>query len=340
MTENEDHTLEAQLPSLAGTPHPRRTPGASPPIGATKGTSLFVNGSFPRRRVLILMLAAIGGFLMTYLWSAQLVDRIIGFNVASGILGHDADTTPIGGITSGVVFAFVTGLAGSFTACNIAAFGAIGPMIGRVSTRRDKLVQTIKPLGWLALGMIPVSAIYGVIVGIVGTRMPQFSTAHPSGMSARGIQSMIAFGLVGLLMLTLALAALGLIPDPMAGISRRLSSAPMILMGALIGGFLIGRPYPLFRDMFRHAAVTHNPLYGAVAFTLQSIGNIIVMAVLFVGLSLLLGRRLQRWLADKPSRAATLTAATFVVAGVFMLLYWDVRPLDQAHTWFPRAPWS
>ena len=44
-------------------------------------------------------------------------------------------------------------------------------------------------------------------------------------------------------------------------------------------GFLIGRPYPLFRIMFRSAAEQHNVLYGAAAFALQSVGNIVVMAV-------------------------------------------------------------
>ena len=304
-------------------------------------TSLFVDGRFPRRRLLILLLSAIGGLLVAYAWSAKTADDTIGFNTANAMLGHDANTTPIGSIGSGIVFAFVSGLAGSFTACNIAAFGAVGPLVGRAQTRRDKFVSSIRPLGWLAAGMIPVSAAYGVLVGIAGTRMPQFSTTPTKGLSPRTIQSMTAFGIVGVTMIVLGLASLGVISDPLAKVSRRFRNAPLILMGALIGAFLIGRPYPLFRDMFRHAAKSHNPLYGATAFTLQSIGNIIVMAVLFLLLSYGLGGRVQRWLAAKPGRRSVMTAAAFIVAGVFTVVYWDVKVLSRlGYLWFPKAPWS
>lgn len=308
------------------------------PLGQS---SLFVDGNFPKRRLVVLLLSAVAGLLVAYAWSAQTADDTIGFNTANALLGHNANTTPINGIGSGIVFAFVSGLAGSFTACNIAAFGAVGPLVGRAPTRRDKFVQSVKPIGWLAAGMVPVSAVYGAIVGIVGTRMPQYSTAPSSGLSPRALQSMIAFGTVGVTMIVLGLASLGVIRDPLAGVSRRFPNAPLVLMGALIGGFLIGRPYPLFRDMFRHAAKTHDPFYGAAAFVLQSVGNIIVMSVLFVLLSYGLGGRVQRWLAAKPGRRSTMTAAAFVIAGVFTVLYWDVKVLARlGYLWFPTAPWS
>jgi hypothetical protein len=311
------------------------------PVVEPVQTSMFVNGHFPRHRWLVLLLGAIGGLLLAYAWSSELVDKTIGFNVANGILGRDANNTPIGGIASGIVFALVSGLAGSFTACNIAAFGAIGPLVGRAQSRRDRFIETVKPLGWLAAGMIPVSAVYGALVGIFGTRMPQFSTAQTSGFSPRTIQTMITYGVIGVVLLVLALAALGIIRDPLARISRRAPNAPMVLMGALIGGFLIGRPYPLFRDMFRHAANTHNPLYGAAAFTLQSIGNILVMAVLFVLLAYLVGSRIQRWQVRQPSRLSALMASTFLIAGVFVLMYWEVRVLHRlGYVWFPTAPWN
>jgi hypothetical protein len=286
-------------------------------------------------------LGALGGLLVAYAWSASLVDDQIGFNSANTMLGHNANTTAIGGIASGIAFAFVSGLAGSFTACNIACFGVVGPLIGQEQSRGARLLQTVKPLGWVAAGMIPVSAAYGVLVGIMGTRMPQFSTANTGGFAPRTIQSMVTFGAVGVVMIGLGLAALGLMPDPLAAVSRRFRNAPLVLMGVLIGGFLIGRPYPLFRDLFRHAANTHNPLYGAVAFSLQSIGNIIVMSLIFILLSYGAGGRVQRWLAAKPSRISVLTASAFLVAGVFSVIYWDVRVLNRlGYIWFPRAPWS
>ncbi|MEV4555387.1 hypothetical protein AB0K51_00155 [Kitasatospora sp. NPDC049285] len=297
----------------------------------------------PRRRALLVVGSAVAALLLAYAWSAKLVDTEIGVNTANTLLGHDAHKTPISGIAAGVVFALVSGLAGSFTACNIAVFGAVGQLVGEAGTRRERLLVVLRPLGWMAAGMLPVSALYGALVGIVGTRMPQFATAAaaPGTISPRTAQSMIAFGLIGLAMTVLGLAAAGVVPDPLGPLTRRFPNARMVVLGALVGGFLIGRPYPLFRDLFRHAANTHNPGYGALAFVLQSVGNMLVMAALALLLSLLLGERLRRWVAAKPSRAAALTAVAFIVAGVFTIIYWDIKVLGRlGYLWFPTAPWN
>ncbi|MFL6114943.1 MAG: hypothetical protein ACJ786_26880 [Catenulispora sp.] len=311
------------------------------PTDLPERTSLFVDGSFPRRRTVILLLSLLGGLLVAYAWSARTADDTIGFNTANTLLGHDANKTPITSIAAGILFAFVTGLAGSFTACNVAVFGAVGPLVGRAANRRQKFRAAAAPLGWLAVGMVPISALYGALVGLVGTHMPQYSTKASKGISPRTAQSMITFGTIGLVMLVLGLAALGVIPDPLAAVSRRFRNAPLILMGVLTGAFLIGRPYPLFRDMFRHAAKTHNPLYGATAFALQSIGNVIVMSLIFLLLSWGLGGRIQRWLAAKPGRTSVVTASAFIIAGVFTMVYWDVRVLGRlGYIWFPTPPWK
>jgi len=308
-----------------------------------RATSAFVSGSFPRRRGLIVLLSVLAGFLLTVVWSATFVDQTIGDNVANTLLGHEAKGAPIAGIAAGIAFAFASGLGGTFTACNIAAFGAVAPLVGSAGGRWSRFMHTLRPLGWLAVGMIAVSATYGAIVGLVGTSMPQFSTASGgSGLSPRSIQSMVVFGVIGLTMCYLGLAALGVVPDPFARIAKRFPNAPMVFMGALIGGFLIGRPFALFRQLFRDAAESGNPLYGAVAFTLQSLGNIVIMAVLFLILAYFTGGRLQRWFTAKPSRIATITAVAFIVAGAFTFLYWDVRLLARRDMlpWYPTAPWA
>ncbi|NRQ39729.1 hypothetical protein HII36_49060 [Nonomuraea sp. NN258] len=311
---------------------------------APKATSLFVNGHFPKRRALVIGLSALAGFLLTVIWSAEFVDGVIGDNVANTLLGHDAKETPIAGITAGIAFALVSGIAGTFTACNIAAFGALAPLIGGTHSIRARIVQMLKPLGWMSAGMLVVSAAYGVLVALVGTSMPQFSTAPsaPGELSARTIQTMIIYGLIGLTMIYLGLAATGVVKDPLAGIAARRPNAPMVLMGALIGAFLIGRPFPLFRQMFRDAAESGNILYGAAAFMLQSIGNILIITVLFVVFGLVAGSRIQQWISAKPSRSAVIIAAAFIVAGVFLVLYWDVRVLARREIipWYPMAPWA
>jgi len=292
------------------------------------------DGPFPRRRARVIAFSVLAGFVLTVVWSAPLVDRVIGDNVANALLGHDARATPITGVLAGVVFAFASGLAGTLTACNVAVFGVVGPMAGeRPQTVRD----TLKPLGWIALGMVVVSAAYGALVAIVGTRMPQFSTAASAGgLSPRNIQSMIAFGVVGLGFLWLGLIALGVLRNPMARYPR----APLVLMGALIGGLLVGRPFALFRMMFRDAAASNDVAYAVAAFVLQSLGNIVIMALVFVVLMHATGGRVRRWFAARPERISLVTGAGLLVAGSFTLLYWDLRVLGRTgFIWYPMIPW-
>jgi hypothetical protein len=79
-------------------------------------------------------LSVLAGLLLAIFWSAQLVDDDIGVNTANGLLGQDAGAANLTGTISGLVFAFVAGIAGTFTACNIAVFSAIAPL---ADTRRS-----------------------------------------------------------------------------------------------------------------------------------------------------------------------------------------------------------
>jgi hypothetical protein len=296
----------------------------------------------PARRGLVVGLSVLGGAVLSMIWSAHFVDKVIGGTVAGAILGQDAETYAITGTAGGMVFAFVTGVAGTFTACNVAVFGALAPMFGEGRSAYGRLVAALRPLGWLVVGMVAVSACYGVVAALAGEVMPQASTA-PSGqgLSPRSIQSMAAFGLVGLVMIYLGLAALGVVRDPLRRVSTRFPYARVLVLGALVGGFLVGRPYPLFRQLFRDTAASHDPLYGALAFALQSAGNILLVAVLFLILAVVAGGGMHRWLTAKPGRAAVVAGAGLLVAGVFTLLYWDVRLLARRGLiWYPMAPWS
>ncbi|MEU8775799.1 hypothetical protein [Streptomyces sp. NPDC048606] len=308
----------------------------------TRAPSFFFNGHAPRRRALVLGLGALVGFALTVIWSAEFVDQTIGANVSEALLGHPAKDAPLTGALAGIAFALATGVAGTFTACNIAVFSAIAPLAGQVSGRRGRAVAALRPLGRLAVGALVVSALYGAVVAVVGTGMPQFQTASPAGgFSPRIIQAMVVYGIMGLAMTWLGLAAAGLVRDPLARLTARFPGAPMYLMGAMTGALLLGRPFGLFRQLFRDAAESHNVLYGAAAFAFQSLGNIVLVGLLFLLVTALFGDRLHRLLTARPSRVSALMAAAFVAAGVFMILYWDVRMLARRDLiWYPLAPWA
>ncbi|WP_212994186.1 hypothetical protein [Actinoplanes auranticolor] len=299
----------------------------------------LVEADRPRRRAGIVLGAAAAGVLLAVLWSYEFVDHVIGDNVANTLLGHDAKATAISGVVAGLVFAFVSGLAGTFTACNIAMAASVGPMsqAGASGRTRDGLRGLLRPVALLAVGMVAVSFLYGFVGVLLGDRLPQLSTEVTAGMPVRLVQSMVVFGLIGLAFVWLGLAALGVIRDPFA----ERPAARVVLLGALVGGFLIGRPYPLFNKLFHWAVETGNPLYGAGAFVLQSLGNIVLVAVLFALIVVLSRGRFVYWLASRPTRTAAVTGALLVGLGIFTVVYWDVRlPAMFGHGWFPTMPYN
>lgn len=311
----------------------RQFPDATPDAG--------ISPHRPRHRLRLALVSAAAGVLLAVLWSFELVDKVIGDNVANTVLGHDAKETAITGTVAGLLFAFVSGFAGTFTACNIAVAASVGPMsqvsgANPAGGTRPALRALLRPVGWLTLGMVAVSASYGVVGVLAGDRLPQLSTDVDGGVPVRLIQSSVVFGVIGLALTYLGLAALKLVPDVFA----HRPVARVVTIGALVGGFLVGRPYPMFNKLFHWAVDTGNPLYGALAFTLQSLGNIVLVTVVFaVAVAISRGRFLA-WMAD-PRRAAVVTGALLVALGVFTVVYWDVRvPALFGFGWFPRMPYN
>lgn len=289
----------------------------------------------PGRTILISVLL---GIAVAVLWSAQLVDDDIGVNVANGLLGRNATNADLASTMTGLLFAFITGIAGTFTACNVAVFSAIAPMVQDQDTLPGRLRLALRPLGWLAVGAVVVAGVYGALGALIGTRIPQLSTRTVGNhVPVRLLQSVVVFGAIGLIMLYLGLAALRMVPDPLGRLTRRWPHAPQLVMGALIGGFLIGRPWPLFHKMFLHAASTHNALYGAAAFVLVAAGNLLLMAVLYL---LLAASRFPQWLRTRAARVSTVSAAAWLIGGAFTFVYWVVRlPAHFGYGWFPTMPW-
>lgn len=292
----------------------------------------------PTRVAGTVLISIAAGLLLAVLWSYEFVDSVIGDNVANTLLGHDAKGTPIVGNGAGLLFAFVSGFAGTFTACNIAMAASIGPMSQASAGQRGAALRTLlRPLGSFAAGMVSVSAVYGFVGVLLGDRLPQLSTDMVGTMPARLLQSSIVFGLVGLAFGYLGLAALGVVRDVFAN----RPTARVVVLGALVGAFLIGRPYPMFVKLFGWAAETGNPLFGAATFVLQSLGNILLVSAVFAVLVLGTRGRFLRWLSANPRRTAVVTGALLLGLGVFTVVYWDVRmPSNFGVGWFPTMPYN
>jgi hypothetical protein len=290
------------------------------------------------RRGRVAVLSLLAGLAVAVLWSARLSDDQIGVNTANGMLGHNSLTTGITGSAAGIVFAFTAGLAGTFTACNVAAFSAVAPLMEDRESMAARARVALRPLGWLTVGLVAVAGAYGAIGATLGKSIPQLSTTLIGNqMPERTLQSIIVFSVIGLIFIYLGLAAISVVPDPLRRVTQRFSHAPQLIMGALIGGFLIGRPYPLFFKTFQYAASTHDGLYGAFTFVLVSLGNVLLMAVLFLALSL---SPFPRWLRADSARIAKFTAAALLIGGAFTFFYWGIRvPAHFGYGWFPQMPY-
>ncbi|MER5266025.1 hypothetical protein ABTZ99_28455 [Actinosynnema sp. NPDC002837] len=281
--------------------------------------------------------SVIAGVLLSVLWSYEFVDHVIGANVANALLGEDAASASIAGTAAGLVFAFVSGLAGTFTACNIAMAASIGPMSEAGGASQGTLRSLLRPLGFFTAGMVGVSAVYGAVGVLIGPGLPQLSGAMIGDMPVRLVQSAVVFGLVGLAMAYLGLAALGVLPD----VFRDRPVARVVVLGALVGAFLIGRPYPMFIKLFRSAVDSGNPLFGAGTFVLQSVGNVLLVTIVFAALALGTKGRFLRWFGSNSRRSTVVSAALLISLGVFLLVYWDVRvPSIFGIGWFPTMPYN
>ena len=282
--------------------------------------------------------SAILGLGLAVVWSPSFVDQTIGEKGATTILGYDVTATPIGGVLMAIGFAFISGLTGTFTACNVAGLSAIAPLS---SGRQPSLTSALRSLGWLALGTTLVAGFYGAIGALIGPNIPQLSHALIGRFPIRLIQSMVVFGILGLVLIGMGLAAMGVIRIRAPRPGRLNTPARLVVIGGLIGAFLIGRPFALFVKIFEYAAATHNPALGALVFVLQSLGNIALLAIVFLLVAMVGRGRLLRWLAARPNRLARFNAVALLAAGTFLIAYWCVRlPAVFGIGWWPRVPWS
>ncbi|HEV2778686.1 MAG TPA: hypothetical protein VGX25_04725 [Actinophytocola sp.] len=297
------------------------------------------------RRGRLVLFSALAGVALAVIWSPRLVDGVIAGAIADPVVGGDAREVAINGSLAAAVFAFITGVGGMFTACNIAVFGALAPMSAQPEARRGRLAALLRPIGWLAVGAVVVAGLYGAIGVYIGDGMWQLSDARigdpETGLRVRLIQSAVVFTVLGAIMIWYALAAIRLARNPLAGVFARHPRAELVFLGGLVGAFLIGRPFGMFRNMYEYAVSTENPLVGFMTFALQSLGNIAGVAVLLVVITAVTRGGFQRWLVAEPGRPARLTASAFILFGTFFVFYWGVKLGYRAGLWWwPTMPYD
>lgn len=315
-------------PTTPTTPTTPRTP-ADPAV--TTGPIARAAGA---DRMLRTVVVAGGlGVLMAILWSPELVDRVIAEGLAGPILGPDLAGAPLVGAGSALVFALVTGTAGMFTACNVAVFSALAP----VTAGRGGRAAVVRSVAALVAGAVLVGGLYGAVGVHLGDVSAQLSPDRMDRLS----QAAVVFGLVGAIMLWRGLAHAGFVGNPLAGVFARRPWTEQALLGGLVGLFLVGRPYPPFRHLYAYAAETGDSLLGFATFALQSLGNVVGVVLLYALVLAVTRGRVTSWMNRVPGRAARVAAASFVLVGVFLIVYWVVRlPARAGVMWWPVMPWN
>jgi hypothetical protein len=304
--------------------------------GAMWSKSAVTTIASPAFRVWTTVLVSIAiGLILAILWSPTVADDAIGENIANTILGSTAKTVAIGDTLFGIAFAIAAGLGTTFTACNCVVFSCIAPLTKENGRANMGIVRLLL---WMCLGVITITTIYGILGVILGNRMPSLSQTMvhlPMGIyPLRLLQSTIVFVCLGIVLLLWGGSSLRITRN---ALTQRYPWLVPLGLGVIIGCFTVGRPYPLFHKLFLYSAGTGNLVLSAVLVAIQGLGNIALMALIFVLLSRGTRGRFAEWLQANPLRARTFTAISMIGGGTFLLAYWGLRvPAAFGIGWFPH----
>ena len=272
-----------------------------------------------------LLASAVAGVCMAGFWNVRAVDGLGVALFVSPVVGTFeglANDFATRGSAFGVLFAAVAGLAATVTASNVASFALLPLLVlAMCGAWRGTLLPA---LGITAATVAGVGALYGVFVGRLG---PEGAAAFNAG-PIRGAQSFVVFGTIGVAMLVCAALEFGLF----AGLTRRVSSTTRAFLaqrsvraaavGLAIGGFTLGRPLAVFREVLLYAAQPSSPAYGALVMATQALANFAVPAAVAASVVATRQGRIALWASDRPQKAAALSACALAAGGAFLIFYW------------------
>jgi hypothetical protein len=288
---------------------------------------------------IIVLVAVSIGLLLAIFWIPAIADDTVGETIANTILGSTASSVPISNAIFSIAFAIAAGIGTTFTACNCVVFSCIAPLSKEKGQMR---LGVGRLLLWMCLGVMSITAVYGITGAVLGSQVPSLSRAviHlPGGESypVRLLQSTTVFVILGIILWFWGLTALQIVANPFKGVVRQRPWIVPLFLGIIVGCFSVGRPYPLFHKLFQYSAGTGNPLLSAILIALQGLGNIALMSLLFVLLTRGTGGRFERWLQGNPFRAKAITAISMIGGGTFLIAYWGLRvPAAFGIGWFPH----
>jgi hypothetical protein len=297
-----------------------------------------VDTRYPTRHVFYLVIAVAVGVIIAGFWNFRVVDGfgadIVAANTIGDYRGKAGEFATLG-TTFGFIFAFVAGLAATFTACNCVAFAMIPGLVCSQDGRSGR-AMALRSLGVMLAWVVIVSVIYGAFIGWLG----------PAGVTAinardvRFAQATTVFSVLGIAMLIWGVIDLQLMDRFVARCTpatRAFFAQPTTraaVMGIMIGAFAIGRPYPVFREFLLYAAQAKNPAYGASVMALQGIGQVAVMVAAFLAVILIFRKTLAVW-AQNPARTSLVSALALVAGGAYFVFYWGI-----ARTWPSLGRWG
>lgn len=284
---------------------------------------------------MIVLVSGLLGLMIAILWDPAIADGVIGNPIADTVVGSSAKVVPIDNVFFGVIFAIGAGLGATFTACNCVVFSCIAPLS---AGKTQANLHIGRLLMWMSIGIIAVTATYGIIGVILGDQLPILSQAVVGNdFPVRLLQSTTIFVSLGVVLVFWGLIALQRVGNPFRNVVQQRPWLMPLFLGVLIGFFTVGRPFGLFRKIFDYSTGTGNAVIGALLIVLQGLSNVVVMALLFLLLLYGTGGRFERWLNRHPLRPATITAIAMIIGGTFFIAYWGLRlPARFGIGWFPH----
>lgn len=296
-----------------------------------------------RKRLLYVFVMIFVAILIAGFWHRGLVDGF-GRNIIAGeTIGNTGELagqydTRGGGF--GLIFAAIAGLAATFTACNCVVFAML-PGLACSTDRNAGQNSAWQALRMFTAPVLVVTAVYGLYVGFLGP----VGIEYINQIEVRHAQSFAVFSALGLVMLLWGCLELGFLDSIKARLSQTTRdffgqlTVKATLLGSMVGMFTVGRPYPLFRDFLVYAASTKNPAYGAVVMMIQGLGQIVIMALLFVLLVKLGGRRLSSTAINKPHKFQLISGMALTAGGIYFLYYWGLGRLFDLGRWGYKLGW-